>query len=537
MCGAREWQDCEGRGQWSHETLGIGSLLLTLICLLSCTRTHEPQQTFEQVRQTFVHGDLIRSQKEAEKYYNKFIHSSPEWAWKFRVLEGETLMWQGMSEKVLALLGSERPPSNWRDLTILTLTLEGLAHAHLHEFGKAEIELVTAEQLCATSTEATCGEVIRAQGILAWERGQIGVAHHDFDRTLAFALTRKDRFLEATALLNLGAANLYEQHFDEAINMLGAASQLSTTLDAGNIQLNALGNLGWAHYKLGDSEKALGFFVDAEKQAAQLGSFIDEVVWLTTTGYVYLDAKNFPIAEQFYQKALNLATQINSKEDIINASISLALLSEETGKFDQAIEYADRAITRGGSDGNRLDELYPLLVKGRVYADRYDSTNAERVFLEVAQDPKSDVSLKWEAEHELARLYETENQTTPAEREYRESLSTFETARSSLQHEESELPFLTNASRIYDDYIHFLVTQGKTDRALQVADYSRARTLAEGLGFLQKGTSFSPSALNAQDVARRAGGTILFYSLGEKQSYLWAITSQKTSLYPLPPSS
>ena len=101
----------------------------------------------------------------------------------------------------------------------------------------------------------------------------------------------------------------------------------------------------------------------------------------------------------------------------------------------------------------------------------------------------------------------------------------------------SRLPFLTNATAIYDDYIHFLVAQGKPLQALQVAEYSRARTLNEGLGLLHKGTAFAPDPLNAKEIARRAGGAILFYWLGEKQSYLWAITPQKTSLLPLPPAS
>ena len=68
-----------------------------------------------------------------------------------------------------------------------------------------------------------------------------------------------------------------------------------------------------------------------------------------------------------------------------------------------------------------------------------------------------------------------------------------------------------------------------------MADYSRGRSLAEGLGLLKKQTTFQPAALDTQAVARRAGGTILFYWLGEKQSYLWAITPQKASLFTLPP--
>jgi CHAT domain-containing protein len=41
--------------------------------------------------------------------------------------------------------------------------------------------------------------------------------------------------------------------------------------------------------------------------------------------------------------------------------------------------------------------------------------------------------------------------------------------------------------------------------------------------------------LNPQSIARRGNGTILFYWLGEKQSYLWAITRQQTRLFTLPP--
>src|SRR6185437_13155220 len=249
--------------------------------------------------------------------------------------------------------------------------------------------------------------------------------------------------------------------------------------------------------------------------------------WLATTGYIYLDREDYFNTEHTYTKVLSLAEQIDSKEDIVNALMSLALVSEQTGKLEQANQYAEQAITMAKADRNRLDELYPLLVEGRVAAKQHDAAGAEKIFYEVADDPKSDVSLKWEAQHALANLYEDQKRPGEADKEYRAALKTFETARSELKHEESTLPFLTNASRIYDDYIHFLVARGQHVEALQVADFTRARTLAEGLGQLRKGTPQVPSALDAQAVARRAGGTILFYWLGEKQSYLWAINPNK----------
>ena len=43
-----------------------------------------------------------------------------------------------------------------------------------------------------------------------------------------------------------------------------------------------------------------------------------------------------------------------------------------------------------------------------------------------------------------------------------------------------------------------------------------------------------PPPLNAREIARQSKGALLFYWLGERQSYLWAITPEKTSLFTLP---
>jgi CHAT domain-containing protein len=261
------------------------------------------------------------------------------------------------------------------------------------------------------------------------------------------------------------------------------------------------------------------------------------VEWLTTAGYVYLDRSDYKTAVQSYQKALALAQQINAKEYIRNALLSLAIVSAQQHKLEDASRYGNEAIAAAKADGNRLDELYPLLVKGQVAEQLHDSAKATAIFREVARDPQSDPSLKWEAEHSLARLDEDIGQRDSASREYEAALCTFETARSELRHEESKLPFFTNASRIYDDYIRFLVASGKSDRALQVADFSRARTLAEGLGLLKKGSECAPPLVNPQAVRAKVGASVLYYWLGEKQSYLWAITTRGVQLFPLPPAA
>jgi CHAT domain-containing protein/Tfp pilus assembly protein PilF len=441
-----------------------------------------------------------------------------------------------MYTEVIATLNATPERPNNRDSLVEALAIEGAAYGRLHQFPAAEKSLEQATQMCLVAT-ATCGDVIRARGSLAVQRGDIEAAKQFYEQSLQFARAHNDHFLEATALLNLGLTSLREGYFDQAIDWTNAAYQASTRLGAAGEAQAALGNLGWAYYNLGDSERSLALSLEAEKGAIQVGDIIDQLSWITNTGYVYSGLGDIPRAKDSYLQALDLATKIDGREDIYNALRALALVSVESGELDQARKYADDAISIARADNNRLDELYPLLVKGLIAARSHDGAGAEHIFREVEHDPKANASLKWRAEHALARLYEAEGRLDLACREYRAALATFEAARSSLQRNDSKLPFSNNASRIYDDYIHFLVTRGETGAALRWADFSRARTLSEGLGLLAKGSGTGPQPLNPQQIAAQAKGTILFYWLGEKQSYLWAVAPQKTSLFTLPPGA
>jgi CHAT domain-containing protein/Tfp pilus assembly protein PilF len=506
---------------------------LLLLTILACN-SQTPQFAFDRANRAFLHGDLSAAQEQAEKGYRDFHGLGAEWAWRFRILEANVLMWRGLSQQVQPLLSSETTPTPAGDLTIHRRRLEALVYVYEHRFQEAESELHEAERSCTTFRYSPCAEVISAWGGLEMERGHFVEAQRRFEQTLP--LFRNDGFLEANALSSMGWSALQQEHFDEALDWATKSYKQSTAIGARAIVQTSLGNIGWAYYRLGEHEKALSIFLEAQKRAHESGITADEGGWLTNAGYVYLDAGDYVSAEHCYRQALEVAKDTN-QEDRLNALMSLALVSERTGKLKEAKDYADKTIAMALPEGNPLDRLYPMLVRGHVAARMHDPQQAEKIYREIEQDAKSHVFLKWEAEHSLAQLYEDENQSQSADREYRAALSTFETARSSLKHEESELPFPSNALGIYDDYIHFLARQGKTTEALQVAEYSRGRNLAEGLGLLQKGTTFKPVALNPQEIAQRAGGTILFYWLGEKQSYLWTITAQKISLFTLPPKS
>lgn len=131
-------------------------------------------------------------------------------------------------------------------------------------------------------------------------------------------------------------------------------------------------------------------------------------------------------------------------------------------------------------------------------------------------------------------MFEKEGNTQAAVQMYKATLTAFESARAQLKRENSRLPYSANGTPIYDDYIHLLVKEGKSEEALAVANQSRARTLAQDLGVITNKSSFRPTALNPRQIAQQSGATLLFYWLGADQSYLWVITPAKITLIQLP---
>ena len=439
-----------------------------------------------------------------------------------------------MDQEVLGALSQSFPSRPDPEIDVQRLALLGLAHVHLQQFDQAAQELAQAQAICSAGEMRACGELLRARAGMAIAHGQYQAAYGLYAESLGSARRFRQSWDESVAMTNLSVACLLLEKFDEAIDWSLASSRIAAGLGAEDILLNSDGNQGWAYYKLGNSVKALEMYQDAERRAVRLGDTGGAIAWSTTAGYVYQDDHDLTRAAQSFQEALGLAKQIGSKEDIVNSLESLIHASIEGGNLDEAKRYLEQIEPLILANANPLDALDIQLARGRIAAEQRQDQQAEAIFREVEENPASQTSMRMGAGHELARLYELQGNAAAADRKYRSTLATFETARSQLKDENSKLPFLANAAGIYDDYIHFLVEHGKANEALEVADQSRARTLEQGLGLAFE-SPYSPTAsLHPGLISQKAAATLLFYWLGERESYLWAITPNRTAIFALP---
>src|SRR5580765_51231 len=223
-----------------------------IIVFTTCDKPENAETVYQHARQTFIHGDLKRSQAEAQAGYRRFASDS-QWAWKFQTLEAQSLLWQGNYPEVLKLLASSLKESTPPDAAVEILTLRGVAHDRQHDLAAGRRELEDAKTLCIQISSG-CGEVYQGLGLAALGQNQFGDARASFERALSIAKETGNLFLESNSLLNISAALVKEGRFDEAIDRLGPASEAAAGIGAEDLIVAARANLGWAYYRLGDSE-------------------------------------------------------------------------------------------------------------------------------------------------------------------------------------------------------------------------------------------------------------------------------------------
>lgn len=525
--------------QWINvffQRLIAGLMGLSSITGCRAPRPVDTAARFEQIRADFHQGHLDAAQRAASAERLELLPRDPEWSFKFCLLDAEILSSQGRSQDVVnALEDRSRTFSPGGDLAIKQEILLSLAHARLGQPQLASAELQKAQRLAGTAQSPLESEVARTEGLLEYRSGQRSNAESSFRKSLELARRHKDLFIAATDLLNLGTVALQSEHVDEALDRFNASSELANAIHANLFLEEALGNAGWAYYELGDYEKALVSFQQAEVQAKSLGATDNEILWLQSAGLSLYRLGELKQARTSYEEALRAAdsSHDNARKAVTDTSLGQLLL--QLGQLDAAKARVDEALKTAQQIGDKASELDALFLQGQIAARTSNGTDAERIFSQVYHDAAGTPSLKWETENAFADLYVSRHDVRQAGQWYRRAIKTFETQRSSVQDEELRLPFFANGDELYRDYADFLIASHHPDEALQFLDGARARTLKEGLGESVQETHVQPDT--PSHTARRLNAVILFYSLGPQKSYLWAIDRNGTHLFVLPPEA
>src|SRR5262249_26275981 len=140
-------------------------------------------------------------------------------------------------------------------------------------------------------------------------------------------------------------------------------------------------------------------------------------------------------------------------------------------------------------------------------------------------------SVVWQAEEGLGNLARVARGPADAAKHFEAAVSIIERTRSGFGFTDLKLPFLSGIIRLYRVYADKLLDQGEVERALAVADSSRAQVLAERAGS-DPVRRLPPGVF--REFARKTNSVLLSYWLGPQRSHLWVVTPGEVRHFDLP---
>jgi CHAT domain-containing protein/Tfp pilus assembly protein PilF len=458
-------------------------------------------------------------------------------SWRFRILKADILLAQFEARAAKELLASAAPPSDPELLARLRMD-QGWVENLESNYSEAEKLLAQAASIAAPLSPSTLQPVIEMRlGTVQGREGRIDLAERALRHVIELSVAQHESSLQATAMTNLGFLFLNTYHLEEAIYWLDKASALFQQVGPPASYFVTVGNLGSCYQRLGDADKALVYFEQAEIHARQVGDRYGEQLWIGNSGDVLSERGDFQLAVEKYKQALEIARLRDKNEKDLTGwwYYSLASTSIELGDFDAAEKYNQDALRLRQAVGDHSD-FYPRVNEAHIAAGRKDP-RAEALYRGLIAEYREGMNpvQMLEAEAGLAGLLADKGEFDKADAQFRAALTNVESQRTALESAENRMTYLAKLIHFYDRYINFLVDRKQPERALEVAESSRARVLDERLE--SKSAHAAVSAGRMRELARSSRSVFLSYWLGKRRSFAWAVTAEGISLHELPPES
>lgn len=517
--------------------------LAVLVCVLtSCTvlKNESPSSLYEKAEWERQHGSSRVALAEMNRALDQ-LHGAPrsELYWKLRVSQAELQLGNSPQREFYEQLEQESTtePSDPL-LRARLLAVIGYSNALLHSSKQSRDEgrrlLEQAYEIASSpggSKSLPRVEIIYA----ALLRDDPAKAQAMLLNAAQHAQQQGDSYSLGRAWINYGFNLLAESKFDEAVPWFRKAEDLSRAYDFKLYRELALGNMGWCYYRLGDFDQAIDLFSQAQSLASDVGDVEGQLRWLGDIGDIHFSRKQYGDAVSFFRQAGDLARQISNYEWLAIWLSNQATAALARGDLDAAERLNNEAIALQKTQNGSPFEVWPELNAAVIAARRGQFPEAEVRYRKVTElaTARSLPQQLWEAQAGLASVYRRTGRSKEAEQEYQATISNIGEAWARLNSDDFRVTYFENLIEFYRDYVDFLVDRGQVEKALAVAESSRARVLASRLG-VTSSESLDVAALRR--LARETHTVFLSYWLAPQRSLLWVINGDRIKLSMLPPN-
>ena len=492
---------------------------------------------------------------------------------------GEAYIDLGEKQKALDYLAQALPlyrAISDRQGEAITLNSMALVHSELGEKQKA-LEYYEQSLLLCRAIGDRHGEAVTLNGIalLYSDLGQKQKALDHYAQALPLRREVKDRRGEAVTLNNIGKLyyDLGEQQ--KALDYYAQALPILRALGDPQGEALTLNNIGAAYIDLGEKQKALDYYTQALPIFQRISDRRGQAIALSNIGKVYYQLGERAKALDYHTQALALKRAIIDRQGEAVTLNNIAVAYEAAGERQKALDYYTQALAISHAVGDRTNEALTLhnIAILESNANRLDEARQwiEKA-LAIIETLRTDISNSelrsayFATVHDYYEFYidllMRLHKERPRDGHDRTALQASERARArslleSLAEANADIrqgvePTLVERERALQRQLN---TKAQEQMKLLASPHTdeQAKALAQEIDrltteFQQVETQIrqtspryaaltQPQPLTLQEIQTEvldADTLLLEYSLGEKRSYLWAVTSTSIMSYELP---
>ncbi|MEM9215429.1 MAG: CHAT domain-containing tetratricopeptide repeat protein [Cyanobacteria bacterium P01_F01_bin.150] len=342
---------------------------------------------------------------------------------------------------------------------------------------------------------------------------------------------------ELTSLGNLGNAYYSLGDYERAIDFQQQSLVIAREIGYRLGEVNALVNLGNAYSFLGDYERAIDFHQQALVIAREIGYRRGEASVLGNLGNAYSFLGDYERAIDFQQQSLGIKREIGDRRGEATSLGNLGLAYYSFGDYERSIDFQQQSLVIRREIGDRRGETASLNNLGNAYASLGDYEHVIDfhqqslvIAREIGDRRSESISL-----HNLGIVFWAQENLADAERYFQNSAEIQESLHSTRLADVRRLSLLDSQQKTYRFWQRTLIAQGQPEKALTVAERSRAQSLVVSMtrSLASEADTFklptSPTLEQIQTIAAQQNAILVEYSvLPSGRILIWVIQPNGT---------
>ncbi|MGD1936205.1 MAG: CHAT domain-containing protein [Cyanophyceae cyanobacterium] len=403
--------------------------------------------------------------------------------------------------------------------TSLRVGSQGRYQLDLRDVTQADRQRVAAVQLTG-------------RGAQSYRSAQLQEAQDLYRQALELYQALGDREGEALILGNLGLIYGDLGQFAEALEYAQAALEINRELGHRSRESTVLSNLGVIYGRQGQYEKALASYDAALALVRDLGDRRTEGSVLNNIATTYDRQERHAEALEKYQESLVILREVGNRAAEGGTLNNMGAVYMKQGKSAQAIEHYEAGLAISQELGDLAGEATALNNLGALYGGQADNSKALEYYQaslvllrEIGNRTRISTTLA-----NIGIVYQNMGELEPSEEAWRESLAVYEAIERDLRaNDEDRITFFETQSYVYSNLEQVLAAQNKTGAALEMADRSRGRSLAEFLTPSAADSSIAPerstfTVEQIKQLAQDQNATLIAYSMVNKNLFIWVVS-------------